>query len=210
MGLPPDEFRVGPEAVLGIEINAYAAELARLTVWITELQWQLREGLGLTSRPILDRLDGIIRADALLTTAGGDREWPQADVVVGNPPFLGGKRLRTELGDGYVDRLFAAYDGRVPREADLVAYWFVKAWERIRNGRLTRAGLVATDSMRGGANRRVLDRIVQEGVIFDTWDDERWVVKGVAVRVPMICFSTEYEGRQSNLDEGRSRKSGRT
>jgi len=56
--------------------------------------------------------------------------------VVGNPPFLGGKRLRTELGDSYVDRLFAAYDGRVPREADLVVYWFVKAWEAMRGGRL--------------------------------------------------------------------------
>ena len=44
MGLPSDNFRVGPEAVMGIEVNAYAAELARLTVWITELQWQLRKG----------------------------------------------------------------------------------------------------------------------------------------------------------------------
>jgi type II restriction/modification system DNA methylase subunit YeeA len=157
------------------------------------LQWQLRKGLGLTRRPILDRLDGIVRADALLTRSGGDYDWPQADVVVGNPPFLGGKRLRTELGDGYVDRLFAAYDGRVPREADLVCYWFVKAWERIRDGKLKRAGLVATNSMRGGANRRVLDRITREGVIFNAWDDEPWVIKGAAVRVSMICFAEHCE-----------------
>ncbi len=57
MGLPLDNPRVGPEAVMGIEINGYAAELARLTVWITELQWQLRKGLGLTRRPILDKLE---------------------------------------------------------------------------------------------------------------------------------------------------------
>ena len=62
MGLPPDDQRVGPEAVLGIEINPYAAELARLTVWITELQWQLQNGFGLNRRPILGRLDGIVRA----------------------------------------------------------------------------------------------------------------------------------------------------
>jgi type I restriction-modification system DNA methylase subunit len=93
MGLPPDNFRVGPEAVMGIEVNAYAAELARLTVWITELQWQLRKGLGLTRRPILDKLDGIVRADALITQSGKDSAWPEADVVVGNPPFLGGKRI---------------------------------------------------------------------------------------------------------------------
>jgi hypothetical protein len=67
LGLPRDEFRVGPEAVLGIEINSYAAELARLTVWITELQWQLRKGLEFNRRPILGKLDGIVRADALIT-----------------------------------------------------------------------------------------------------------------------------------------------
>ena len=178
MGLPPDEFRIGPEAVLGIEINGYAAELARLTVWITELQWQLRKGLGLTRRPILDKLDGIVRADALLTQSGADREWPEADVIVGNPPFLGGKRMRRSLGNVYVERLFTAFAGRVPREADLVAYWFAKAWERMRDGKLKRAGLVGTNSMRGGANRRVLDAVVKDGQIFDAWDDEPWVIKG--------------------------------
>ncbi len=230
MGLPLDHSRVGPETLLGIEINNYAAELARLTVWITELQWQLRKGLGLTRRPILDKLDGIVRADALITPSGKDSEWPQADVVVGNPPFLGGKRMRKSLGEDYVDRLFAAFAGRVPAEADLVAYWFVKAWERVFSrsgaeravarwgghgacrpahltprargglkegavvgvGRLRRVGLVATNSMRGGANRRVLDAIVKEGKIFDAWDDEPWVIKGVAVRVSLICFRGRY------------------
>lgn len=201
-GLPPDELRVGPEAVLGIEINAYAAELARLTVWITELQWQLNKGLGLTRRPILDRLDGIVRGDALVTQSGRESVWPDADVVVGNPPFLGGKLLRRSLGDAYVDRLFAVFAGRVPAEADFVCYWFVKAWERMRDGRLKRAGLVATNSMRGGANRRVLDAIVKDGRIFDAWDDEKWVVKGVAVRVSMICFATDRDAapQQSHLD----------
>ncbi|MFZ3234745.1 MAG: DNA methyltransferase, partial [Stellaceae bacterium] len=199
MGLPRDEFRVGPEAVMGIEINSYAAELARLTVWITELQWQLQAGLGLTRRPILDKLDGIVRADALITQSGKDSEWPEADVVVGNPPFLGGKRMRKSLHDEYVDRLFTAFAGRVPAEADLVAYWFAKAWERMREGRLKRAGLVATNSMRGGANRRVLDAIVKDGAIFDAWDDEPWIIKGAAVRVSLICFGTDQE-EQPRLD----------
>ena len=230
MGLPIDPPRVGPEAVLGIEINAYAAELARLTVWITELQWQLRKGLGLKRRPILDKLDGIVRADALITQSGRDSEWPEADVVVGNPPFLGGKLMRKSLGDAYVDRLFAAFAGRVPAEADLVAYWFAKAWEQLSSlsapgggegrgevgdpgrsppptspsrrpatgpslsplkggeGRLRRVGLVATNSIRGGANRRVLDRIARDGAIFEAWDDEPWVLDGAAVRVSLICF----------------------
>ncbi len=117
---------------MGIEVNSYAAELARLTVWITELQWQVQKGLGITRRPILDKLDGIVRADALITQTGKNSAWPEADVVVGNPPFLGGKMMRKSLGDAYVDRLFAAFTGRVPAEADLVAYWFTKAWERAR------------------------------------------------------------------------------
>jgi type II restriction/modification system DNA methylase subunit YeeA len=56
---------------------------------------------------------------------------------------------------------------------------------------LRRVGLVATNSIRGGANRRVLDRIVRDGVIFDAWDDEPWVLDGVAVRVSLICFAKE-------------------
>src|SRR5580692_13208114 len=114
-----------------------------------------------------------MRADALITQTGKNSAWPEADVVVGNPPFVGGKRMRTELGDAYVDRLFAAFTGRVPAEADLVAYWFTKAWERMREGWLKRAGLVGTNSMRGGANRRVLDAIVKAARIFDAWHDEK-------------------------------------
>ena len=193
MGLPRDDFRVGPEAVRGIEINGYAAELARLTVWITELQWQLRKGLGLTRRPILDKLDGIIRADALITQSGRDSEWPEADVVVGNPPFLGRPKLRRAFGDAYVDRLFAAFSGRVPAEADLVAYWFAKAYERMREGRLQRAGLVATQAVRRGASRKVLDHIAQKAAIYDAWADEPWVLDGAAVRVSLICFASEVE-----------------
>src|SRR5205823_11554894 len=101
--------------------------------------------------------------------------------------------MRKELGDRYVDRLFAAFAGRVPAEADLVVYWFAKAWERMRDGKLKRVELVATNSIRGGANRRVLDEIVKDGAIFDAWDDEKWVVKGVAARASLICFAPDPE-----------------
>jgi type II restriction/modification system DNA methylase subunit YeeA len=98
--------------------------------------------------------------------------------------------LRTILGGEYVDRIFNAYAGRVPAEADLVTYWFAKAWELMRASQLTRAGLVATNSIRGGANRRVLEPITNDGIIFDAWDDEAWVVDGAAVRVSIICFAS--------------------
>jgi hypothetical protein len=200
LDLPADDQRVGPEAVRGLEVNAYAAELARTTLWIGELQWQLRNGFGITRAPIPGRLDGIECRDALLGSDGTEADWPAADVVVGNPPFLGGKRLRTLLGGAYVDALFAAYRGRVPAEADLVAYWFVKAWQRITTGTLRTAGLVTTNSIRGGANRRVLDPIAAAGALFEAWDDEPWTVEGAAVRVSLIVFGDPASRGAVTLD----------
>lgn len=78
--------------MLGIEVNPYAAELARVTVWIGELQWQLKNGYGVTRRPILGALDGIENRDALLNADGTEAVWPKTDVVIGNPPFLGDKK----------------------------------------------------------------------------------------------------------------------
>jgi N-6 DNA Methylase len=200
IGLPNDQPRIGPQSVLGIEVDAYAAELARLTVWIAELQWEIRNGFRINRIPILGALDGIMRRDALVNPDHSRAEWPTADVVIGNPPFVGGKLMRTRLTSGYVDRLFSAYAGMVPAEADLVTYWFAQAWEGIKNGRHKRAGLVATNSIRGGASRRVLDRIVREGVIFDTWDDEPWVIDGAAVRVSLVCFAKELPQESVRLD----------
>jgi hypothetical protein len=61
-------------------------------------------------------------------------------------------------------------------------------------------GLVATNSIRGGANRRVLDRIASESYIFEAWSDEPWVVEGASVRVSLICFgSTADQHRASTL-----------
>lgn len=199
IGLPIDRERISPEAVLGIEVNPYAAELARLTVWIAELQWQLRNNFELKQRhPILGRLDGIVCADALIDRDGLEATWPAADVVIGNPPFLGGKRLRSALRDSYVEKLFSLFGGRVPAEADLVTYWFRKASDYIASGKLRAAGLVATNSIRGGANRKVLDEIGTEHVIFDAWADEPWVIDGVAVRVSLVCFESK-EGNHENI-----------
>lgn len=200
MGLPLDNQRVTPEAVLGIEINPYAAEIARVTIWIGELQWQLRNGFAVSRSPILGQLKQIECRDALLAPDGTEAEWPKADVVIGNPPFLGGKLMRKSLGDEYVDRLFTAYRERVPAEADLVCYWFHKAWTAVADGTLAYARLVATNSIRGGANRIVLDRIVRDGTIFDAWDDEPWAIDGAAVRVALVCFSKEKRSRMVALD----------
>ena len=180
---------VGPANVKGIELNAYAAELARVSVWIGEIQWMRRNGFPGARKPILDPLETIECRDAILTPEGGEPDWPKADVIIGNPPFLGGKLLIANLGEDYVSTLFEAYEGRVPREADLVCYWFVKAGDHVGRGSSRRVGLVATNSIRGGANRRALERATGNRPIFDAWSDEPWVVDGAAVRVSLVCFA---------------------
>ena len=189
LGLPPGFPSVGPANVKGIEINAYAAELARVSVWIGEIQWMRRNGFGYATQPILDPLETIECRDAILAPDGSLPEWPDAEVVIGNPPFLGGKLLIGGLGEEYVSRLFAVWKGRVPREADFVCYWFVKAGEQVTKGATRRVGLVATNSIRGGANRRALQTATDGHLIFDAWADEPWVIDGAAVRVSLICFS---------------------
>jgi len=186
-------IETGPANVLGIELNPYAAELARVTVWIGEIQWMLKHGYAIRRDPILAPLDHIACRDALLTPDGSEADWPQADVIVGNPPFLGDKKMRAELGDAYTDTLRKTYAGRVPGGADLVTYWFEKARAQIAAGRARAAGLVATNSIRGGANRKVLDHIVQALPIFDAWSDEPWFNDGAAVRVSLVCFG-RHEG----------------
>ena len=187
--------RVGPEILHGIEINPLAAELARTTIWIGDIQWRVKNAITHHPRPILRKLDAIECRDALLAPDGKggfkEAEWPQADYIIGNPPFLGGKLLRRGLGDENVETLFRVYEGRVPAEADLVCYWFAKAWQAFEAGRAKRVGLVATNSIRGGANRKVLEPIAKTNAIFEAWSDEPWTIDGAAVRVSLVCFSKD-------------------
>lgn len=181
-------FHTGPHNVMGIELNSYAAELARVTVWIGELQWMLRHGMGLSKNPILKPLNHISCRDALLNEDGSEADWPSVDAIIGNPPFLGDKKMRSELGDEYTESLRKCYDTRVPGGADLVVYWFEKARTQIESGNCQRAGLVATNSIRQNRNRSILERICSSSHIFKAWSDEEWVNEGAAVRVSLVCF----------------------
>ncbi len=200
LGLPRAFPETGPANVKGIEINPYAAELARVSVWIGEIQWMRRNGFAGSRDPILKPLDTIECRDAVLSPEGGEPEWPAADVVVGNPPFLGVQRFRSVLGDFYTERLRAAYEGWVPGGADLVCFWFSRAGRLVAERKIARAGLVATNSIRGGANRAVLDRIVGQATIFDAWSDEPWVVDGAAVRVSLVCVAPDDAAAVRFLD----------
>ena len=108
--------------------------------------------------------------------------------MIGNPPFLGNKKMRDELGEAYTQVLREVYDATVPGGADLVSYWFDKALKAIRTQGLGAAGLVATQSIRRGSSRAVLDSICRQSRIYEAWSDEPWVNDGAAVRVSLICF----------------------
>ena len=209
-GLSPRMPMVGPEILRGLEINPLAAELARTTVWIGDIQWAVRNGFYTRPEPILRRLDTIECRDALLEAQASipssaskrvaEAAWPRAEFIVGNPPFLGGKMLRRNLGDAPVEALFETYRGRVPAEADLVTYWFEKARAQVERGDARRVGLVTTNSIRGGANRRVLERITADAPIFAAWADEPWIVDGAAVRVSLVCFGEMLSDETIELD----------
>ena len=208
---------VGVHQLRAIEINPYAYELAQITVQIGCLQWRRDNGFDNDRAPVLQNLDGFLNEDALLVPhyhskaktlkeaqAGehtedaalkfySEREWPECDVLVGNPPFLGGKLLRRELGDAYVDALFENFGQRVRPEADLCCYWFEKAREQIEAEACKRAGLLATQGIRGGANRETLKRIKETGDIFFAESDRAWILAGATVHVSMIGFDDGTE-----------------
>ena len=184
-----------PDQLHGIEINEYAHQLAQATIWIGYLQWMRENGYGFRE-PILRPLNNILMMDAILAyDAQGkpvEPEWPRAEVIIGNPPFLGSQRMRSELGDQYVQDLRTLYSDRLPA-CDLVCYWFETVRALIAADITKRAGLLATQAIRAGSNRQVLERIKATGEIFYAQADRPWVLDGAAVRVSMVGFDNGVE-----------------
>ena len=113
------------EQFLGIDINVYSRQLAQVVLWIGYFQWMREHGYPLRreGEPLIGKGNTIEHRDALIDWSDPDHpqeaEWPAATVIIGNPPFLGGKRLRSELGDVYVDTLFEVFGDYIPAEEDL-------------------------------------------------------------------------------------------
>ena len=121
-------------------------------------------------------------------------EWPAADFVVGNPPFIGNKRMRTLLGDGYVEALRGAWV-EMPESADFVMYWWHQAAEQTRIGGCSRFGFITTNSIRQAFNRRVIEPYLEDkakplSLVFGI-PDHPWVdaSEGAAVRIAMTVAS---------------------
>ena len=166
----------------------------------------LRHGLGYRRDPILSPLHHIETRDALLDrsdpTHPREADWPAAEFIVGNPPFLGAKLLRRGLGNDYVETLFGVFGERLPGMADLSAYWHEKARAAIAAGRTKRAGLLATQSIRGGGSRRALERIKDAGDIFFARSDDPWVLSGANVH---ISFVGQDDGSETDRElDGRA------
>ncbi len=213
---------VGPENMLGIEINPFATELARVSVWIGEIQWMREHGFDASRNPILKPLTTIECRDALLKEDGSEAEWPEADVIIGNPPFLGAKLMKSRMHDTRekavraTKSLRSAFSDRLPGFTDLVCYWFEKARAQVVSGESLRVGLVATKAIAKNTNLPVMRRIADELTIHDAWSNEPWIQDGAAVRVAIACFSrlppvggisrldgAEVEGINPNLTTGR-------
>ena len=211
------EPRVSVQQLRALEINPYAFELAQVSVQIGFLQWRRDNGFDNDRSPVLQNLDGFQNKDALLNDQFRakpknlkaaqaeeheehshlrvyyERAWPTCDVIVSNPPFLGDKFMRGELGDEYVKNLRKIYGKRIPGQSDLCCYWFEKAREHVAERKCSRAGLIATQGIRGGANREVLKRVIETGDIFFAESDRPWILAGANVHVSMVGFDNGAE-----------------
>ncbi len=150
------------------------------------------------------KLDQIECRDAVLTPrpdgSFGEAHWPRVDFIIGNPPFLGDRRMIAGLGEDYVTSLREIYADRLPGRSDLVCYWFVKAAECIQGATSVRAGLVATNSISGGNNLPTLRFVTTRATIFEAWNDEPWIIEGAAVRVALVCFTNHDSNETLRLN----------
>ena len=192
---------VNPAQMMGLEVNEYAAQLAKTALWIGYIQWHQANGFAYTNRPILDNIDGVECRDAAITlNAAGENaikaQWPHADYIIGNPPFLGASNMLADLGGEYTTRLRQTYAGELDGAVDLCCYWFEQARTQIASGKARRAGLLATQAIRFSSNRRTLERIKETGDIFAAYDDLQWKPEepgSAAVHVSIVCFDDGSE-----------------
>jgi hypothetical protein len=190
-----DGTTVGPRQLLGLELNPRAAAIADVVLRIGYLQWHLRTyGLTQLREPLLDDYQNIRQQDAALNYDGPEFQnarpavWPEADFIVGNPPFIGKGRIREALGDAYVNALRKAHP-HIPDSADFVLYWWDKAAQAVRTGITQRFGFITTNSITQTFNRRVIQAHLEASEtpaeITFAIPDHPWTdnANGAAVRV---------------------------
>ncbi len=176
--VPPEALMnaVSIQQFYGMDVLPFAAELAKVTLMVAKEMWVMEnshaddsESLFARESPLpLDNLDANIRcADALFT------DWPEADAIVGNPPYLDARKMTMEYGAEYTTKLRKVFPD-VPGRADLCVFWFRKAHDHLAPD--GRAGLVGTNSVRQNYSREGgLDYIVGNGgTITDAISTQVW------------------------------------
>lgn len=169
-----ESHTVDPHQFLGMELNPRAAAIAELVLWIGHLQWHFRNRGVAPSEPILKAFHNIQCMDAVLTWDGYPMpqikdgmqtypnprrpKWPEADFIVGNPPFVGGKDIRARMGSAYAEALWKAHK-HMNDSADFVMYWWDRSAEILLKSRsgLKRFGFVTTNSISQVFQRRVME-----------------------------------------------------
>ncbi|MBX8612582.1 N-6 DNA methylase [Pseudomonas cichorii] len=163
----------------GLDINPFAVELAKVTMMLAHKLAIDELHVHEQALP-LDNLDSnFLAVDALMTDSGERTVWPEVDVIIGNPPFLGAKLLKPKQGSAYVKKLRKAYP-EIPGMADFCVYWFNRSAEHLatcqqKNWYTGRAGLVGTQNIRSNASRvGGLDVICTTGTIVEAVDNQPW------------------------------------
>jgi hypothetical protein len=212
---------VGPNQFLGLELNPRAAVIAELVLWIGWLRWRMANDPAAAPEPVLKQFgninfggtktkpgDGYDAALHRKPTGEPDTEnpmipdWPEADFIIGNPPFIGGKDIRSSLGGDYAEALWKA-NPRVPKSADFVMQWWDRAAHILaaKDSPLIRFGFVTTNSITQTFSRRVIESYLEGGKVslLLAIPDHPWTKASrdaAAVRIAMtVAARGEAEGR---------------
>jgi len=179
--------------IMGIEIDPFAVDIAKATLWMMHALESRRHGLAEPVLP-LPTLKNLIREDSLKIA------WPETDVVIGNPPFHGDRKLRGVRGDEYLDWLKQEFNVGIK---DHCVYFFLRAHENLKPG--CRAGLVATKTISETKNRDAsLAKIVQQGgVITDAISRRDWSGEA-AVDVSIVCWTKTPPSPSTFILDGKS------
>lgn len=219
---------IDPHPFLGMEINPRAAAIAELVLWIGFLQWHFRTRGEAPGEPILQAFHNIRLMDAVLTWDGwpvpkivdgeetypnaGRPAWPEAEFIVGNPPFMGGKDIRSRQGAPYAETLWRVHS-HMNKSADYVMYWWDRAADLLsrKGSTLRRFGSVTTNSISQVFQRRVVARHLQGRPpisLVMAIPDHPWTkstADAAAVRIAMtVAVAGRHDGalRQVVREEG--------
>lgn len=192
-------YSVHPRQFRGIEVVQRAADISELVLWISYLQRHYKIHGNITPpEPILSDFRSVECRDAVLAwntddTARQADPWPQADYIVGNPPFVGNFKMRSALGDHYTIALRNIYKD-VPHGVDYVMYWWYRAAVLVKEGKVKRFGLITTNSLRQVRNRAVLASFLEGqpplSLVYAV-PDHPWIdaADGAQVRIAMTVVA---------------------